>query len=56
MPFDNTNMEDINAERRKAIAETIHTISDEEMKALGEALFPVVDRGPYVGAREKTGK
>jgi hypothetical protein len=36
-------MDDINEARRKAIAETIHTISQEELKTLGEGLFPYMD-------------
>jgi hypothetical protein len=36
-------MEEISNERRKAIAETINTISADELKALGEGLFPFQD-------------
>ena len=36
-------MEEITKARRKAIAESIRTISAEELKALGEKLFPGVD-------------
>ena len=43
MPFDTINMEEITKARRKAIAESIQTISAEELKALGERLFPTVD-------------
>ena len=43
MPFDTVNMEEITKARRKAIAESIRTISVEELKALGERLFPLVD-------------
>jgi hypothetical protein len=43
MPFDTINMEEITKARRKAIAESIRTISAEELKALGEKLFPGVD-------------
>jgi hypothetical protein len=43
MPFDTVNMEEITKARRKAIAESIRTISAEELKALGEKLFPGVD-------------
>jgi len=43
MPFDTVNMEEITKTRRKAIAESIRTISVEELKALGEQLFPLVD-------------
>ena len=42
MPFDTVNMEEITKARRKAIAESIRTISVEELKALGEQLFPFV--------------
>jgi hypothetical protein len=37
------NMEEITAARRQAIAETIHSISAEELKGLGEGLFPYID-------------
>ena len=40
---DNLNMDEVTEARRKAIAESIHTISVEELKALGEGLFPYVD-------------
>jgi hypothetical protein len=43
MPFDTVNMEEITKARRKAIAESIRTISPEELKALGEKIFPGVD-------------
>ena len=43
MPFDTVNMEEITKARRKAIAESIRTISVEELKALGERLFPLVE-------------
>ena len=43
MPFDIINMEEITKARRKAIAESIRTISVEELKALGERLFPLMD-------------
>jgi hypothetical protein len=43
MPFDTINMEEITKARRKAIAESIRTISAEELKALGEKLFPDMD-------------
>ena len=41
MAFDTVNMEEITKARRKAIAESIRTISVEELKALGERLFPL---------------
>ena len=40
---DNFNMDDLTDARRKAIAESIHPISVEELKALGEGLFPTHD-------------
>ena len=40
MPFDKIDMEEITEARRKAIAKSIRTISVEELKALGERLFP----------------
>ena len=40
MAFDKVNMEEITEARRKAIKESIRTISVEELKALGEQLFP----------------
>jgi hypothetical protein len=43
MPTADFNMDEIDAARRKAIAETIHPISLEELKALGEGLFPYPD-------------
>ena len=43
MPFETINMEEITKARRKAIAGSIRTISVEEVKALGERLFPFVD-------------
>ena len=43
MPFETINMEEITKARRKAIAESIRTISVEELKALGEQLFPLMD-------------
>ena len=43
MPFETINMEEITEARRKAIAASIRTISVEELKTLGERLFPFVD-------------
>jgi hypothetical protein len=43
MPFETINIEEINKARRKAIAASIRTISVEELKALGERLFPFID-------------
>jgi len=39
MAFETVKMEEITEARRKAIAESIRTISLEEMKALGEKMF-----------------
>ena len=41
MLSENLNMDELNQERRKAIA-PIRTISFEELKTLGERLFPFV--------------
>jgi hypothetical protein len=43
MPFETINMEEITKARRKAIAESIRTISLEELKTLGARLFPLMD-------------
>jgi hypothetical protein len=43
MTPENLNMEQVTEARRKAIAASIRTISTEELKALGERLFPFVD-------------
>lgn len=43
MPFDTINLDEITEARRKAIAVSIRAISIEELKALGERLFPFVD-------------
>jgi hypothetical protein len=43
MPFDTVNMEEITEARRKGIAGSIRTINVEELKALGEKLFPQMD-------------
>ena len=42
MPFDTVNLDEITEARRKAIKESIRPISIEELKALGEQLFPFV--------------
>lgn len=42
MLSENLNMDELNQERRKAIAASIRTISVEELKTLGERLFPFV--------------
>lgn len=38
--MDNLNMDEVNEARREAIRDTVHTISAEEMRSLGESLFP----------------
>jgi len=43
MPFETINMDEITDARRKAITASIRTINVEELKALGERLFPFVD-------------
>lgn len=40
MTPENLNMEEITEARRKAVAASIRTLSIEELKALGERLFP----------------
>ena len=41
MKAENLNMDEITDARRKAIAASIRTVSPEELKALGEQLFPM---------------
>jgi len=43
MKPENLNMEEITEARRKAIAGSIRTISADELKALGERLFPIAN-------------
>lgn len=43
MPSENPNLDEITEARRKAIVETIHPISIEELTTLGEGLFPHAD-------------
>ncbi len=43
MPFEKINMDEITESRRKAIAASIRTISVEELKTLGQELFPLMD-------------
>jgi hypothetical protein len=38
--MDNLNMDEVTEARREAIRDTVHTISAEEMRSLGESLFP----------------
>jgi hypothetical protein len=43
MPAENLNFDEISKERRKALEQSIKSISPEELKALGEGLFPYQD-------------
>lgn len=43
MPFEMFNLENLDKERRKAIAKSIRTISVEELKKLGGELFRYAD-------------
>jgi hypothetical protein len=43
MPSDNFDIDNLTDARRKAIEESIHTISVEELKKLTEGLFPSAD-------------
>ena len=43
MKPENLNMEEITEARRKAIAASIRTSSTEELKKLGEQIFPLVE-------------
>jgi len=43
MPSENLSPDEITEARRKAIADTIRPISIEELKPLGEGLFPNID-------------
>jgi hypothetical protein len=43
MLSENLNMDELTEERRKAMATSTRTISAEELKALGEQLFPLID-------------
>ena len=43
MPFEKFDLENLDKERRKAIAKSIRTISVEELKKLGEEIFLYVD-------------
>ena len=43
MSFDAINMDEITEARRKAVTASIRTISVEELKALGEKMFPLMD-------------
>jgi hypothetical protein len=43
MAIENLNIDEITGARRKAVEESIETISVEKLKALGEELFPFHD-------------
>ena len=43
MPFEKFDLENLDKERRKAIANSIRTISVEELKAIGEQIFRYAD-------------
>src|SRR5438477_2124971 len=43
MPFDKIDIESITEERRKSVAKSIHTISVEELKKLGNEVFHDLD-------------
>ena len=43
MPFEKFDLENLDKERRKAIAKSIRTISVEELKAMGQELFRYAD-------------
>ena len=43
MPSENLNMEEVTQERRKSIAASIRPIAMDELKTLGNDLFPTFD-------------
>ena len=43
MPTEDFDIDSLTDARRKAVEESIHTISVEELKTLGEGLFPYTD-------------
>ena len=43
MPFEKFDLENLDKERRKAIAKSIRTVSVEELKAMGEEIFRYAD-------------
>ena len=43
MPFEKFDLENLDKERRKAIAKSVRTISVEELKKIGEEIFPYPD-------------
>jgi hypothetical protein len=43
MPFETFDLENLNKERRKAVAKTIRTINAEELKKMGNEIFHYAD-------------
>jgi hypothetical protein len=43
MPFEKFDLENLDKERRKAIAKSIRTTSVEELKKIGEEIFPYAE-------------
>jgi hypothetical protein len=43
MPFEKFDLENLDKERRKSIAKSVRTISVEELKKIGEEIFPNPD-------------
>ena len=43
MPFEKFDLENLDKERRKAIAKSVRTMSVEELKKIGEEIFPYAD-------------
>ena len=43
MGFEKFNLEDLDKERRKALAASVRTVSVEELKAIGESIFRYAD-------------
>ena len=43
MSFDRIDLESLNEQRRKSMAKSIRPVPDDELKKLGEELFPFVD-------------
>ena len=43
MPFEKFDLENLDKERRKAVANSIRTMSVEELKALGNEIFRYAD-------------
>jgi hypothetical protein len=43
MPFDKFDLEELTKERRKAIRQSIRTVSTEELKKIGEEIFHYAD-------------